>query len=288
MNVLNALATIPWFTLGPWKLGPLTIQGFGLMVAIGVVLAYQLTGWQAQKQRLDNDKMQSLVMAMLISGFIGAHVLDLIFYEPEKLLKDPKILFQFGNTLSSYGGIVGSLLGMGIWKLRNPDDFLTPYADVAAWALPVGWFFGRVGCAVVHDHPGLPSDWALAVVFQDGVARHDLGLYEALWWVVIVAIYAILQPKMSEITRRRPGFFIYLLPLVYAPVRFGLDFLRTADVRYLHLTPAQYMSLGVFVWGAVMMARWKQGKTLRLKVADGPAAPSPPRAPADEDDEERP
>jgi phosphatidylglycerol:prolipoprotein diacylglycerol transferase len=287
MNVLNALATIPWFTLGPWKLGPLTIQGFGLMVAIGVVLAYQLTGWQAQKQRLDNDKMQSLVMAMLISGFIGAHVLDLIFYEPEKLLKDPKILFQFGNTLSSYGGIVGSLLGMGIWKLRNPDDFLTPYADVAAWALPVGWFFGRLGCAVVHDHPGLPSDWALAVVFQDGVARHDLGLYEALWWVVIVAIYAILQPKMSELTRRRPGFFIYLLPLVYAPVRFGLDFLRTADVRYLHLTPAQYMSLGVFVWGAVMMMRWKQGKTLRLKVTDGPAAPAPPRAP-DADDEERP
>lgn len=290
MNAINALATIPWYTLGPWEIGPLTIQGFGLMVAVGVVLAYQLATWKAPKQGLDADKLQSLMLAMLISGFLGSHILDLILYAPDKLLKDPKILFKFGSTLSSYGGIVGSMLGMAIWKLRNPDDFLLPYADVSAWALPVGWLFGRGGCAVVHDHPGHPSDFFLAVEFQDGVARHDLGLYEALWWVVIVALFFALNNKMLPTSRRRPGFFLFLLPLVYAPVRFGLDFLRTADARYLGLTPAQFMSIGFFLWGAFMMKRWADQKTIRLKVqgeaATAPAAPSS-KDEDDEDDEDK-
>ncbi len=275
INAIQALGVIPWYTFGPWELGPVTIQGFGLLVGIGVFLAYQICTWRAPKFGLDVEKMQSLVLAMLFSGFIGSHIIDIILYMPEKLLSDPKILFNFGSTLSSYGGIIGSMVGMGIWKLRNPDEFLTPYADVAAFALPVGWLFGRAGCAVVHDHPGTPSDFFLAVYYEArGESLHDLGLYEALWWVVIVALFFFLSSRLGQLTRRRPGFYIYLLPLVYAPVRFSLDFLRTTDKLYFGLTPAQYLSLGFFVWGAVMMTRWKQQKTMKLKVT----APKPTAA----------
>ena len=54
------------------------------------------------------------------------------------------------------------------------------------------------------------------------------------------------------------GFYCVLLPLVYAPVRFFLDFLRATpleggDVRYAGLTPAQWSSIamvcvGLAVW----------------------------------------
>ena len=90
------------------------------------------------------------------------------------------------------------------------------------------------------------------------VAIHDLGIYEAMWWVVILAIFWGAMGSTWELTRRHPGFHIYLLPLVYAPARFGLDFLRIADARYLGLTPAQWISLGFFAWGAAMMWRWNQ------------------------------
>jgi phosphatidylglycerol:prolipoprotein diacylglycerol transferase len=277
MNLAPALAVIPWFTLGPWKLGPVTVQGFGLMVAIGVVLAYQVCTWRAPKMSLSVDKMQSLVLYMLVSGFIGSHFLDLLLYEPEKVWANPKILFNFGATLSSYGGVFGAMVGMALWKWRNPLDNFLAYGDVASFALPTGWFFGRVGCAVVHDHPGTLSSNPLALEipravlekrpdiaklvaqpWPESVAIHDLGIYEAMWWVVILAIFWGAMGSTWELTRRHPGFHIYLLPLVYAPARFGLDFLRIADARYLGLTPAQWISLGFFAWGAAMMWRWNQ------------------------------
>ncbi len=272
MNTLGALATIPWYTLGPWEIGPLTIQGFGLMVAIGVMLAYQVASWRANNFGLSVDAIQSLMLHMLIAGFIGAHVFDLIMYHPGKLLSDPAILFKFGSTLSSYGGILGAIIGIFIWKWRNPLQDLLPMTDVAAFALPIGWFFGRVGCAVVHDHPGPASDFALAVEFPDGIARHDLGLYEAMWWLVVIAVFwGIAMSRKDDLFKRRPGFFLALLPIIYTPVRFSLDFMRKTDqdggdARYLDLTPAQYLSMAAMVFGIFMMIRWTQKKTFQREI----------------------
>lgn len=292
MEILSGLAAIPWFTFGPWDIGPLTVQGFGLLVAIGVICGYQIASWRAPQLGIDPEKLQSLILHMLITGFLGSHVLDLILYEPEKLLQDPTILFKFGSTLSSYGGIISCVLGMYIWKWRNPGQSVMAYVDVATFALPVGWFFGRMGCAVVHDHPGTPTDFALGVVYPrnrinmstetlektitekgmqiadvitpEGVAIHDLGLYEAIWWTVIIAVFLALFLTNKDRTRLRPGFYLYLLPLLYTPVRFSLDFLRTVDARYFGLTPAQYISMFFFVWGAYNMWRWTQKKTIQL------------------------
>lgn len=269
MDTLSDLAAIPWFTLGPWDLGPVTIQGFGLMVAIGVILAYQLIGWRSERFYLSADKGQGLALYMLIFGFVLSHFLDLLFYQPEAVLNDPKKLLQFGSSLSSYGGIVGAIVGLVVWKWRNQNDSLPAYLDIAAWALPVGWFFGRVGCAVVHDHPGNPSDFALAIVFPDGIARHDLGLYEAMWWVIIVATFFTLHKVKGELFQRRPGFFLALLPIMYAPVRFALDFMRKpeaqgGDARYFGLTPGQYASIAVFSFGLYLMSRWIGKKTTQM------------------------
>lgn len=258
-------AALPWFTLGPWTIGPLTIQGFGLMVATGVISAYQLLSWRALKAGLDVDDIQSFTLHMLIVGFIGSHVIDLILYHPGRLLANPLILFKFGSTLSSFGGIVGAIGGAVLWKYRNPTKDIWPFLDVAAFSLPIGWFFGRVGCAVVHDHPGAPSDFFLAVTWPDGVARHDLGLYEAVWWLFVIALFWIIDlSRKDNLFFRRPGFFLALLPLVYTPIRFSLDFMRLqdasgGDARYFGLTPGQFFAATFFLIGAYLMFRWSKG-----------------------------
>jgi phosphatidylglycerol:prolipoprotein diacylglycerol transferase len=52
---------------------------------------------------------------------------------------------------------------------------------------------------------------------------------------------------------RFPGFFVGLLAVLYAPVRFALDFMRKVDVRYGGLTPGQWGSIillgvGLYIW----------------------------------------
>jgi len=102
---------------------------------------------------------------------------------------------------------------------------------------------GRLGCALVHDHVGTPSEFVLAFRFPNA-PRHDLGLYEFLYTVVILVPAVVILDRRS----RPPGTSVAVLALLYAPVRFLLDFLRQtdlsgADVRYHGLTVAQYGSI---------------------------------------------
>jgi phosphatidylglycerol---prolipoprotein diacylglyceryl transferase len=280
MDALASLATIPYFTLGPWEILGIKIQGFGLMCAIGVTAAYNIASWLAPRHGLSRDKMQSMLLALLITGFLGSHVIDLLLYHPKEVWEDPLILFKFGSTLSSYGGVIGSLLGLLWWKIRFKEP-VGPYLDAAAFALPAGWLWGRIGCTVVHDHPGDVSDFALAIVMKDGIARHDLGFYEALWWVVILGIFWTALMIGKERWQQRPGFFLALLPIVYAPIRFFLDFARTNDSTYFGLTPAQYISILALLVGFVLMYRWATKMTLQLPLY----VPSPDD---DTDDDDKP
>ena len=78
---------------------------------------------------------------------------------------------------------------------------------------------------------------------------------------------------------RKRGFFMALLPLIYAPVRFFLDFLRETpdhggDVRYYGLTPGQYGSILFFLVGIVIAVRIarRPEATLMLPGATLPTA----------------
>ncbi len=257
--------TLPYLQLGPWDLGIVTIHAFGVFVATGVLLAEHLATRRAEAIGIDRKVMSSALGHLLLAGFIGGHMLGILFYEPQKIIEDPLSLLRIWESLASYAGLIGALIGLAIFALRNPDQSIARIADAAAFALPVGWMFGRVGCAFAHDHPGHLTTFFLGVDFgvhAPGGIRHDLGLEEALWWVVIVALFFGVNRLWPKLRFRR-GFYPALLCVSYAPVRFFLEFLRVGpdqggDVRYLGLTPAQYASLIAFAFGIYLFTRARQ------------------------------
>ena len=117
------------------------------------------------------------------------------------------------------------------------------YGEAAVIGLMVGMFFGRLGCSLVHDHPGRHTDFFLAIRYPDG-PRHDLGFYEWLLTIAILAVICVMR-------RRNPpaGVILGTIFLIYAPVRFSLDFLRVADRLYFGLTPGQYFAVPLFAIG---------------------------------------
>ena len=269
-------------------------------------------------------------------GWIFAHVFNVVAYEPEKVLEDPLILFKIWGSISSYGGLLGGIFAVFAWKWfydaekgkglgiiftwgrfgevfaeflgrtdKNYDgNFdLKLWADHAAWTIPFAWFFGRMGCASVHDHPGAiaPESWPLAINFPQYnslgevvgyVPRHDLGFYEMMWWAVIIAAVMILDRKP-----RPKGFFLGVVFMMYAPARFLLDFMRVwprseaggidvnafvgffldllqiqpevyaygGDARYLGLTPAQYVSMGIFLTGLIVFLKVRNNDPIKWK-----------------------
>jgi phosphatidylglycerol:prolipoprotein diacylglycerol transferase len=249
---------IPWFNITfpaiPTPFGPLQIHMFGILVATGILVGSRLTQKRARELGKSEEQTASMITTVLICGFMFAHIFAVWAYQtfgPDPTWK--QWLNPFGG-LSSYGGFIGAVAGLFYWCKRHKQPVM-PFADSLAYGLAIGWMFGRLGCFSAHDHPGRFTSFFLGVQYPEG-ARHDLGLYEAIW----SAGMAILFWRMQKRGNQPIGIYVAILVAAYAPVRFCLDFLRATDValpdrRYFGLTPAQYGSIaatlaaaGLWVW----------------------------------------
>lgn len=285
--MLNLLGVLPYWSLGPWPkeafmIGglPLQIHSFGLCVAIGLLLTFSISSWRAEnKYGISGEAFQNFGIWMVLIGWPFSHIFNVLFYEPHVLKDDPMELFRVWGSISSYGGLLGGIIAFFGYTFFKKYDRMT-WADMATFSLAVPWFFGRIGCATVHDHPGdlaknfwlwekLGGEgiWPLAIDFPARVnltagARHDLGFYEAIWWGMIVLVLFWLDRKPRPL-----GFFAAVLPIMYAPGRFMFDFLRVppemgGDARYFGMTPAQYLSIGIFIVGWVMFFKVRNNPPL--------------------------
>jgi phosphatidylglycerol:prolipoprotein diacylglycerol transferase len=255
---------IPYFEQPKLHLGPITIHAFGVLVATGILLALRLIRKRAPHVGLDPVQSERLAMRILIVSFICAHIFDRIAYFPREVLADPLSLLYIWESIGSFGGFIGATAVAILFMRGRSDGLGWRYLDLIAYSFPLAWMFGRFGCAVAFDHPGLPTHFFLGQQFKDGVVRHNLGLYEALYTVVLVLWFHHLGKGRA----RGPGFFLGLLAFAYAPVRFFLDFLRIDDARYFGLTPGQYGSVVLVVVGLLILRRADRQET-------APAAPQP-------------
>ena len=247
---------IPWFEPPALHLGPLTLQAFGILAALGVAVAVRATAFAARARGLDPRPVLDFAIWGVLAGIVGGHLLHVAAYHPEEL-HDLRRVLSFWDGLASMGGLAGGVVAAVIF-FRRRGVALASYGDAFAVGVPTGWGIARIGFSVVHDHPGRLTSFPLAVRFPGG-ARHDLGLYEAL---VLFAIAGVLWWLWAR--RRLPGRLLGLLAVLYGSARFGLDFLRATDVpyadgRYLGLTPAQYLSVALVAWGAWRLARPARG-----------------------------
>ncbi len=253
---MHPLALIPGFTLPSLSLGPVTIQSFGVLTALGVIVAVYLAGRAARGMGRDPQVIMDFAVAGVLSGVVFGHLVHVFLYHPEELAGGWQVL-KFWEGLSSMGGLVGGILAALVWfrwkRIRFPD-----YSDAIALGMAPGWGVARVGCFTVHDHPGIRTDFFLAVN-MDGVPRHDLGLYEA---ILLFALGALLWTLHRRGILR--GRLLVLLGLLYGTARFFLDFLRArpgdvpyADGRYLGLTPAQYIVVLVVAYSVYRLATFR-------------------------------
>jgi phosphatidylglycerol---prolipoprotein diacylglyceryl transferase len=230
---------IPYFELREIPIGGgRSIAAFGTLVALGIFAGAWFAERRGRAVGVPAGEIPGAILSAVVPGLAVAHFVAL----PAEEAWTPRMVLAFWNGMSSFGGLLGAFAGLTIYYWRTRRSWL-PTADVLVEALVVGWVFGRLGCTLVHDHIGRPSDFLLAIRFPDG-PRHDLGLYELLYTLLVLVPAVVVLNR-----RRRPaGTSVVVLALLYAPARFVMDLLRNtdlpgADVRYLGLTVGQYGSL---------------------------------------------
>lgn len=245
---------IPYIDLPSLQVGPFNLQVFGLFAAVGVYVAAALAIRECPRHGADPRHLSEFAFWGVASGVLVGHIVHFL-YHPEEL-SDWRRVLMFWEGLSSFGGLMGGVIAAMVFftvrRIRFDD-----YADALALGIAPGWGIARVGCFVIHDHPGVETTFPLGVNFPASAytklgftgVRHDLGLYDAIaFFTFAVILYAL---DRRELMRRR---LLPLLALLYGTSRFFLDFLRASDVpypdaRYLGLTPAQYFCFGLWAYG---------------------------------------
>jgi len=266
---------IPYFELPSLHLGPLTLQAFGLFAALGVYAAARLSVREAARHGLDPRPVSEFAVWGVAAGVLAGHAVHLLFYHPEEL-SDWRRVLSFWEGLSSLGGLLGGVLAALVY-FRRAHVRLDDYGDAFALGIAPGWGIARIGCFVIHDHPGVKTSFPLAVNFPDRAeavlgfsgTRHDLGLYDALALFAFAGILYYLDRR--GLARGR---LLALLALLYGTSRFLLDFLRASDVpyadaRYLGLTPAQYFCFALWAYAAWKLSTTRYGARRAEESAAG-------------------
>jgi len=246
---------IPYFRYTSLPLEPLHIQVWGFFVALGMFIALLAGYRRAGRRGLDRSAYLDMAAWMIMAALVGGRLAYAFFYDPRTFLDDPwELLRLWHGGMSVYGGFFGAAAAAALFAGVRRLPFFT-YAEVFAFMLPLGLAIGRIGCFLIHDHPGVLSNSWLAVDYPGG-ARLDHGLLLVLLDLAIFLSFVV----VDRLRRTRQTSFLALFMLIYGFVRFGLDFLRAwdlpgSDARYLGLTPAQFFSLALAVAGLALLLR---------------------------------
>lgn len=259
---------MPFFQLG--SIGP--IQSFGIIVAAGVLIGAALLRRYAEWHGVSDDHIRGLTGWITVTGFIGAHVFDVLAYQWRDFMREPILMLKVWSGISSYGGFLGGAIGFFfyVWWKRLPARLM---ADIAIIGLLPAFSIGRIGCTVVSDHIGAlvqnkdawyaslamdyPTNlnmdaihWLLAhhpeVAGQKTILAWNLGFIELLYLIPVNLLVLWLAFRSSK--RMPAGFVTVLTGVLYAPVRFFLDYLRppNSDPRHFGFTFAQWASILAF------------------------------------------
>ena len=250
------------------KIGNFEITTFGLMMFLAFIVAGWVLAKQFRRYGLKEELASSMVVAGAIGGIIGAKIYYAI------LFRDWHLLFDRAG-LVWYGGLIGGFLA-GSWLIwRHRVDFLTA-ADATAPALAIGYAIGRLGCFLVGDDYGRPTNAWFGVAFPKGsppttaaelrnfgvnvdpsippdqVLRvHPTQIYESL---SAFAMFAILMwmNRREHPKGRVWGVFLILLGIE----RFLVEFVRAKDDRFFGMfTVAQVISVLLVIAGSVWALR---------------------------------
>jgi len=267
---------MPYFHVPPVQLGPVSVHVFGCIAALAVFLGVKACRHRAAELDLDVQVIDRLMPWLFLGVVLGAHFVSVALYMPERILEEPFVLIRLWDGISSFGGILGGLLAAFLffkWLGIN----MRYYKQALLFGAVVSLMVGRLGCAVIHDHPGKQTTSPVAIqgwpttetphrelgFYTEGLRRHDLGLYE---FVVLVPLTGLLY--LVRHIRPFENFHMVLVLLLYTPARFMLDFLRVFEKRYYGLTPGQYFSGALFFLAVCLACHglWQWRTRLSLEV----------------------
>ena len=258
------------------QIGPFTVYGYGLMIAIGVLVAYSVGEYRAKKQGLDPDSLFWITISCLIGGILGAKLLFIIV-EIKAIIADPSILLDVTHGFVVYGGIIGGI-GVGYLYCKIKKLEFLKYFDLVMPSIAIAQGFGRVGCMFAGCCYGRETDSWFHVIYHssdfapNGVALIPTQMIMALLNFAHFFILAFVIKKIVKHDGQIAGFYL----VFYSIGRFFLEYLRNDPRGEVNMfSTSQFISLFILAAGVgIILFCGYLGKKRAAAVDNTPAEES--------------
>ena len=250
------------------KIGNFSISSFGAMIALCFIAGYWVVTLEAKRKGLNDKLVGNMFLATMAGGIIGAKLLYVFENVPlSEILSHPLDNLLSRGGLTYYGGFFGALILTWIIARRNRLSMWV-VGDLAAPALALAYAIGRIGCFLVGDDYGVPSDLPWAMAFPKGlpptsVPVHPTQLYE----IIIMSVVFVFIWKIGK--KEKPAGWLFSIYLIIAGLeRFLIEFLRSTTPSPIPgLSVAQVMAVLLIAVGAFKLYRLHSTREIAEETA---------------------
>src|SRR4051812_35639693 len=254
-------------------LGPITLQTFGIMFALGFIAAGAVLGRRLKELGKPTDWAYEMIIVALVGGLVGAR-LNFVIQNYDSVKHDLLGNLFSGSGLVWYGGAIGGAIGVALWAWRR-GMFNAALLDLCAAPLALGYAIGRIGCQVSGDGDygkAWSGPWAMA--YPHGTKPIDQTVQPTpIYETLTMGLVAYLLWRLRDRFQTGVLFAIYLV--LAGTERFLVEFIRRNDHVLLGLTQAQLISVAMIAAGAGWMAaKRRRGPLTKPSIEQSQSAAS--------------
>lgn len=245
-----------------FSLGPLEVRWYGILIALGIVLAFIVVQKEMVKRGMHPDFLTDLLIWAVPIAIVSARIYYVIFSWDYYKDHPGQIIQIWEGGIAIHGALIGAFIttyfftkkrGISFWKV----------VDIAAAGLLIGQIIGRWGNFMNQEAHGGPvsetflettiiPDWIMNQMTIEGVTYHPTFLYESMWNIVGLIIIILLR----KVNLKRGEMFLFYL-VWYSAGRFFIEGMRTDSLYVIgELRAAQLVSaITIIVAIAVFIVR---------------------------------
>lgn len=254
---------------------PFSIKWYGVLIAIGFLLAMIYALKRAKYFGIDPDRMIDVTLVSALFAFIGARLYYVVFSSDlDAYLADPKSILEVWNGgLAIYGGIIFAFC-TALWMCRVRKVNTLAMFDLASLSFLIGQGIGRWGNFVNQEAFGCNTTlpWGMTgshiqetlrqsqyTLQQAGITVdptapvHPTFLYESLWCLLGLIVLHLVSKKMY----RFKGQIFALYIMWYGAGRFMIEGLRTDSLYFGTMRVSQLVAALSVIGGLILLFVFK-------------------------------
>lgn len=243
-----------------FTVGPFTIYGYGLMIAIGFAAAILISSILVKKAGLDSDVVFDLSIFAIIGGVVGAKLLY-ILVNIKDIFSSSDFLSIIQGGFVVYGGIILGFLLCFFYCKRKKIQFLS-YFDIIMPTIFIGQGFGRLGCFLAGCCYGKEYSGPGSITFiNSSYAPNNISLFptqlvSSAYDFIMAFILIVIVSRLVKFKGQLGTLYL----ITYSIGRIIIEFFRGDTERgyILVLSTSQFISVIILVMSLIFYIKLKK------------------------------